>query len=308
MKEKILAILSKSAEALSGQRLSEQLGVSRVAVWKQIQRLKEEGYSIEASPKGYRLLNELDDLFPWAVNIPHWHIHYYPETSSTMDTARELAQNGCPDQTVIVAKKQTGGRGRLERKWVSDDGGLFFSLILRPKEAAIYSFRFNFLISLAVMDTLAAYGIHTNSKWPNDVLVDGKKICGILSEMQTQGEYSLYVSIGVGININNPVSAEVETATSLCELLGEKVSKTKFFQRFFGHLGHWMNQEISDIVRKWKEKAVLLGTPVRVETGSHVVCGTAIDVDDMGALLVETPSGQKERIFYGDCFSQPLSV
>ena len=308
MKEKILAILSKSAEALSGQRLSEQLGVSRVAVWKQIQRLKEEGYPIEASSKGYRFLGELDDLFPWAGNIPHWHIHYSPVVSSTMEAARELALNGCPDRTVIVAKQQTNGRGRLERKWISEDGGLFFSIILRPKEAAIFSFRFNFAISLAIIDTLASYGIEANAKWPNDVLVNNKKICGILSEMQTQGEYPLHVSLGVGINVNNRISTEVETATSLFEIRGEPVSKTKFFQLFWGHLDLLIDQEVSDIVTKWKEKLVLLGSPVRVETGTRVICGTAIDVDDMGALLVETPSGKKERIFYGDCFSQPLSV
>ena len=132
MKAEILNILRNQQDLVSGEHLSETLGISRVSVWKHIQKLRDHGYRIDASATGYRLGESPDELFPWEFYGRSERIAYYPEIGSTMDAAKELAREGCEPMTVVVAGRQTSGRGRLQRPWISDPGGLYFTMVLRP--------------------------------------------------------------------------------------------------------------------------------------------------------------------------------
>jgi len=308
IKEQILFMLSTASEEVSGQVMSQRLGVSRVAIWKQIQSLKKNGYDISSSAKGYRLLWVPDDPFSWEISLSNWNIRYFQEVKSTMDVARIVASQNCPDRTVIVAKKQTQGRGRLERTWASDEGGLFFTLVLRPDEPAVFSFRFNFVVSLAVVATLAEYGIEARPKWPNDIWVGDQKICGIISEMQTQGEMPLYVAVGVGVNVNNQLFEVLPKAVSIAQLLGKTVSRKEILQTILKHIDSYLAKEPKEIMDKWRSIMLFLGTPVQVKTLQETIHGIALDVDDMGALRVRLPSGEEKRIFYGDCFSDSFQL
>ena len=154
MKSRILEILRAEQDVASGTSLSENLGISRVSIWKHIKKLQECGYTITATPNGYRLTDEPDVPYPWEFSETDAHIHYYDELPSTMNTAREKARKGCPDFTVIVAGKQKKGRGRLNRTWVSADGGLYFTVVVRPLIPPFLSAKANFSASLILVKTL----------------------------------------------------------------------------------------------------------------------------------------------------------
>jgi BirA family biotin operon repressor/biotin-[acetyl-CoA-carboxylase] ligase len=150
MKGLILKELRSRQDIVSGEYLSSTLGISRVSVWKHIHRLQELGYSILSTANGYQLLGSPDILFPWEFGDREDRIHYFAELSSTMDTAKEIARKNCSDFTVVIAGRQTAGRGRLNRQWLSEDGGLYFTLVLRPEIPLPASFRVNFLASLTL--------------------------------------------------------------------------------------------------------------------------------------------------------------
>ena len=182
MKGRLLKELRSQKGFISGEQLSATLGISGVSVGKHIHSLQEHGYQIVSMPKGYRLIDSPDIPCPWEFNNPDFNILYYPEVSSTMDTAKDLARKNCPHFTVVVAGRQTRGRGRLERQWRSDDGGLYFTMVLRPDIAVLLSSRVNFLASLTLAHVLRElFQIDAAVKWPNDILVNGYKISGLYS-------------------------------------------------------------------------------------------------------------------------------
>ncbi len=187
MKGKILQTLkAKDNQIVSGERLSSELGISRVSVWKHIHGLQELGYHIISNPKGYRLVSSPDIPYPWEFPDMEPEIHYYSSVASTMNTARDMARKGCPHFSVVIAGTQTRGRGRLNRRWHSTKGGLYFTIILRPEIPPILSYKLSFAASLILVRTLRdLFNIEAMAKWPNDILVDDCKLAGILSEMET---------------------------------------------------------------------------------------------------------------------------
>ena len=233
-------------------------------------------------------------------------ILYYPEVSSTMDIAREQARNNCPDFTVVVAGRQTRGRGRLKRHWVSDDGGLYFTMVLRPEFPVQMSFRVNFLASLTLARVIRdMLEIDARVKWPNDILVDERKVSGMLSELETENDRILFISIGMGINVNNDPTGIEQAASSLQKLSGREVSKNELLNRFLERFGNSMaNAEYLNVISEWKKNTITLGRRVKIVTHREEAEGLAVDVDDNGALILEMVDGERKKIIYGDCFLQ----
>lgn len=303
MKGQIYQLL-KNGKMVSGEMLSRELGISRVSVWKHIRGLKDLGYDIIAGPKGYQLKGSLDALYPW--ELPGWEskIHYYPEVDSTMDIARDMAIKGCPDFTVMVAGVQKKGRGRLRRKWYSEEGGLFFTMVLRPGIPMALSPRINFLASMTLVKTLKhLFKIDANVKWPNDILVNEKKISGMLSEIDAETDLIHYINIGMGVNVNNDPALNEPTAVSLMNILGKPVMRKKILWEFLNRFEAGMKkQEWEKVINDWKKHTITLNRHVKIATAHEKTEGIARDVDDSGALILELTDGSMKKIIYGDCF------
>jgi BirA family biotin operon repressor/biotin-[acetyl-CoA-carboxylase] ligase len=304
MKAQILQMLRSQNEIVSGEELSGALGISRVSIWKHIHKLQEFGYKILPTSSGYQLLSSPDVLFPWEYQGDAANILYYPEVTSTMDIARDLARKNCPDLTVVIAGRQTQGRGRLKRRWLSDDGGLYFTMVLRPPIPVQLSFRVNFLASLTLAKVIREMlQIDAMVKWPNDILVDQRKISGMLSELEAEADRVFFINIGMGINVNNDPSGVGPEASSLKKISGRQVSKKDLLARFLEKFGDRMkNADFENIISEWKKYTVTLGRYVRIVTQREESEGLALDVDENGALVLELADGERKKIIYGDCF------
>ena len=304
MKGQILNLLKSHKGIVSGERLSSELGVSRVSVWKHIRKLKELGYPIRATAKGYRLVGDSDALHPWEFPNREPHIHYFPEAASTMDIARDLARKGCPHFTVVIAGLQTNGRGRLRRAWLSQKGGLYFTMILRPQIPSMLSPRLNFSAAVDLVHTLRSrFGIHAHVKWPNDILVSGKKICGILSEMEAEGDLTTIVNIGIGMNVNNDPLLQEPKASSIKKILKKTVSRKKILSEFLDRFETRIQSTgLDSIVDEWKQYTTTLNRGVKIVTLDEVSEGIALDVDENGALIIKDAGGRIKKILCGDCF------
>ena len=306
MKGRILKILKCKAGIVSGQALSDELGISRVSIWKHIQKLQALGYDILATAKGYRLDNSPDVPYPWEFPDRESKIFYYPELPSTMDAAKDMARKDCPHFTTVVAGRQVSGRGRLQREWLSEKGGLYFTMVLRPDLPPVLSFRVSFLASLTLAGILHdVFGIDARVKWPNDILVDEHKIAGMLSELEAEADRVAFINIGIGINVNNDPSTIAPEVTSLKRLLGRAVSKKDLLSRYLDAFEQRMQTTAFDgIIAEWKKYTVTLNREVRVVTTHEVFEGKAVDVDDTGALILQCADGSLKKILYGDCFHE----
>lgn len=310
MKAKILTLLRESGDVVSGNTLCARLGSSRVAIWKHIQKLQEAGYDIETGPRGYRLRSAPDALYPWEFPGREDRIVYLAEVSSTMDHAKDLARRGCPAFTVVIADRQTHGRGRLRRVWHSEPGGLYFTVVLRPGIPVQWSSRVNFLTSLTLVCILREdFGLETGLKWPNDIMVGGCKLCGLLSEMEAEDDQVHFINVGIGLNANNDPPQMEPPATSLKSLLGRPVCRRDLLAKLLDRLESTMAADAWDeIIPRWKQHSVTLGKPVRIVTSRGETNGVAADIDSDGALLVLQASGSIERVTYGDCFLNPANL
>ncbi len=304
MKGKILTLLRASEETISGETLIDKLGITHVSLEAHIATLRDLGYGIEVTPGGYRLTGSPDALYPWEFPTRQSNIHYFEETGSTMDVAKNLAQNGCAHQTVVIAGRQTKGRGRMKRTWQSSDGGLYFTMVLRPSLPPSQCFKANFVASRMLSQTLREkYGVSAMVKWPNDILVDGRKLSGMLAEMETEGSKVSFITIGIGINVNNDPTSVEPNAISLKEILGRDVSRKELLSDFLDAFEARMDDIAShDVIAEWKEHSITLNQKVRIVTTREVSEGVAIDVDANGALLLEQADGTVMTIVYGDCF------
>jgi BirA family biotin operon repressor/biotin-[acetyl-CoA-carboxylase] ligase len=304
MKTKILRLLRTSPGLISGEAISEALGVSRVAVWKHIKKLVELGYDIEAASNGYRLNASPDGLFPWEFPEQSDKIHYYSEISSTMDIAWDMGRKGCPEFTVVTADRQTKGRGRMSRTWISEDGGLYFSVILRPEMPATLSFQVNFAASLTLAMMLQSmFGIDAKVKWPNDILVGNAKLSGMLSELETRGDMVSFINLGIGINVNNTPDPAEQKATSLIRLLGRKSSRRDILERFLLDFETRMKTlPDENLIGQWKQHTGTLKRDVKITTLKETHEGFAEDVDEAGTLLLRLKDGSIKKVIYGDCF------
>jgi BirA family biotin operon repressor/biotin-[acetyl-CoA-carboxylase] ligase len=317
LKKELLLILSRSSEFVSGEQLSQIMGVSRTAVWKQIQSLREQGYRIEAQPRlGYRLLSRPDRLLPEEVTFGlrtkylGQAVIYYDEIESTNDAARRLAQQGAQEGTLVVAERQTQGKGRLGRLWVTPRGeALSFSFILRPQLLPQEAPRATLVSAVAVAQALRALtGLEVKIKWPNDLLIEGKKIVGILTEMNSEIDRINYLVVGIGINVN--MDPDIfppdfrDRATSLRAQLQQPVSRLAVLQRSLEELERcyesWKTGEFSELLREWRELSDTLGKTVRVNDLERVIEGLAEDIEEDGSLRLRLSDGTIYRVIVGD--------
>ena len=303
MKGQILNALRECGGYLSGETLSEQLGISRVSVWKHIHGLKKDGYVIQASPRGYKLVSSPDLLLPCEFPDLEQRIHYLPQIGSTMDTARELAKKGAAEGTIVIAEAQTRGRGRLNREWLSPVGGIYFTIILRLRISPAYAPRINLMAAIAVAGTIRKlFGLKAELKWPNDVLIAGKKVCGILAEMDAEMDVVNFVNVGIGINANSSIPHFEKTATSLKDALGREVSRKELLSALLVEMERQQPLLMTaNLLKQWKKLSVTLDKEVRVISLGEEVMGQAVDIDATGALILKGKDGSLRTVLVGDC-------
>ncbi|ALM75942.1 biotin--[acetyl-CoA-carboxylase] ligase [Thermococcus barophilus] len=231
IKRELLKTLRES-DVVSGDEIGEKLGISRVAVWKHVRELIELGYEIESTPKGYKLLKEPNKPYPWELDVK---AHYYSSVDSTMNVAKELAEKGEEEWTFIIAEEQTAGRGRLKRSWISQKGGLYFSVILRPKIKLTEIEKILIPSSLAVAKTIQEYGLTPQVSQAGDVFINGKKVSGLLVEAEGELDMVDFLILGIGVNVNNEVPGKFN-ATSLKRELGKEINLLEFSRKLFANL------------------------------------------------------------------------
>ena len=309
-KEEILRVLRERGDYVSGEQMAELLGVSRAAIWKQVQSLSREGYEIESHPhRGYRLTGVPDKLYPSEVRnglqtcLIGCKVVHFNTTTSTNTVARRLAEQGDPEGTVVIAETQTRGKGRLGRKWITRKGGLWLSVVLRPEIDPAHAAGLTLLAAVAVARALRGAGLEAMIKWPNDVLVNGKKICGILTEMSAETDAVSFIILGIGVNVNNDVP--LETATSLRAELGRSADRVKFAQALLEELEEeyltFKSKGLTPILWEWRRYSDTLGRPVEVLYQEEAIRGIAQDVADDGSLVVQLRDGTLRKIVSGDC-------
>ncbi len=315
MKEKILRLLREAGDSfVSGQKLCEKLGVSRQAVWKNITSLREAGYEIDSVPnKGYCLLSVPDRLLSPEIESrlsPECicrKVDCYDRLDSTNSRVKELAERGEPEGTLVVAEEQTAGKGRRGRDWSSEPGvGIWMSLLLRPEMRPQEISCLTLVTALAVAEGIRwACGVSTQIKWPNDVILHGKKLCGILTEMSSERDYIHYVVVGIGINANTSVFPEDigKKATSVRLETGEKVDRpaviAAVWEAFTCYYRKYLRTgDMTLLQEEYNRQLINLNRQVRVYYGmienadrEQTETGIARGIDREGALLVETEQG-----------------
>ncbi len=316
--EQVLALLREVfGEHLSGNSLSHRLSVSRSTLCKHVGELCQQGYEIEVHPRlGYRLISSPDLLLPQEIQhglkttVMGHRVFSYQRVGSTNDVALQIARNGAAQGTLVVAEEQTAGRGRMGRSWNSPRGvGLLFSLVLRPRMAPSRVFQLAICGALAVAEVVCQRThLPVKVKWPNDVLIRGKKLAGVLTETQVDLAGVRFVVLGVGININQAPTDFPEDlqgrATSVRAELGRSVSRRHLLQnlllKFEQIYGQLQDQGLAPFLDRWRQLSWVLGRKVTVQVGGKEFSGLAVDIDEMGALLLEEASGKRRRLLAGD--------
>lgn len=315
----ILSALRSAGEgAVSGADLSQKLGISRAAIWARIEELRKLGYEIEASPHlGYRLLNDpdllnADDLLArlGRTTVIGRDIRVFQQTNSTNDIVDKLARDGVKEGAVVFAEAQTKGRGRLGRQWISPAGkGLWFSVLLRPdlrpQEATRITIAGATALWRAIHDVA---GLRADVKWPNDMLINGRKVAGILTEMNAELDHVKYVILGVGLDVNQTATdfpAELRrVATSLRVETRRPVSRAELATAILRELDRDYRRvcqgAFAEVADEWEEHCATLGQQVGINIGNRTLRGRAEALDDDGALLLRTEHGHLERVIGGD--------
>jgi BirA family biotin operon repressor/biotin-[acetyl-CoA-carboxylase] ligase len=341
---KILSALRENADGVSGAQLAEQLGISRAAIWSRIEELRRVGYEIEAGPHfGYRLVSSpdalhADDLLA-RLNCDRWgerpreprtskaqrlagtlappseriigrDIRVFEETTSTNDVIEKLARDGVKEGVVVFAESQTKGRGRLGRKWMSPTHkGLWFSILLRPELTPQETTQLTVASATALRRAIKnVTGILAEIKWPNDLLIGGKKVVGILTEMSAEVDRVRHVILGIGVDVNQDAAefpAELrKIATSLKVEAGEEISRAELATEILRELdldyARICGGKFPAVADEWEAGCATIGRNVTVHIGDRKIRGCAESLDDDGALLVRTEHGHLERVIGGD--------
>lgn len=315
---KILFALRRNPGGVSGSDLAGELRISRAAVWSHIEDLRKLGYDIEAAPHlGYRLLDEPDALLAddllarlGKTKIIGRDIRVFEQTTSTNDVVEKLARDGVREGVVVFAESQTKGRGRLGRKWISPARkGLWFSILLRPNLRPQQTTQLTIASATALRRAIhSETGLPVEIKWPNDILVYGKKAAGILTEMSAELDRVRHVIPGIGIDVNqdaNEFPPELrKIATSLKIERGESVSRAELAAAILRELDEDYTRvcagKFSEISAEWEEHCGTIGKGVTVQIGDRKIRGRAESLDDEGALILRTEHGQLQRITGGD--------
>ncbi|MBL4935957.1 biotin--[acetyl-CoA-carboxylase] ligase [Clostridium sp. YIM B02515] len=318
MKSDILELLKNDKnDFISGQYISEKLGVTRTAIWKHINQLKEDGYEIESiSNKGYRLVSSPDlltseEIKPYLKTaLIGRNILHFDSLDSTNVKAKQLADSLKVDGAVIISEEQTSGKGRLGRTWVSPKyKGIWMSIILKPDLNPMDAVKLTQIAAASVVNGCSELNIDTLIKWPNDIVINHKKVCGILTEMSAELTRINYIIVGIGINVNIdeaefPESLK-ETATSLKIEVKHKISRQELIGRILNNFEYLYlefinNNNIKASLDICREKSALINNNIIVINRDKNTEAKALDIDEGGRLLIEYPDGRQEYLISGE--------
>ncbi len=317
----VLKILEESPGPVSGERIAEQLGVTRSAVWKQVRELRKLGYSISSSRvEGYRLEAPSNRLLPYEIHkrlrtrFIGKQIRHFDRTASTSWIGKKLAGETDPEKLhgmVIIAEEQTGGVGRLGRAWVSPAGGIWATIVLKPKIPLDHLFMITMAGSVAIARAIRKeYNISALIKWPNDIFIGDKKVAGLLLELAAEADTVHYALLGIGIDANISLaelsSPLKDILTSLEAEVGHEVDRVALLARVLREFELRYQQledgEYDSIIREWKSLSMTIDQRVVIKTINKTFAGEAIDIDAHGALIIRKDNGKVERVIAGDCF------
>lgn len=310
MKEEILRLLRSADGYISGQELCNRFGVSRTAVWKAINQLKEAGYEIEAQQnKGYKLMAAPDLMTEAEIkSLMHteWvakEVLYFDTIDSTNTKAQELAEKGYPSGTLVVADKQESGKGRRGRSWVSPSGtGIFMTLMIKPDINPNNASMLTLVAALAVAKAITSVtGEEALIKWPNDIVINGKKVCGILTEMNAQFDYINHIVVGIGINVHNesfPEEISQMASSLMIEAGGKRFHRAQIIADTMSYFEQYYDtflktQDLSALVREYDELLVNRNKSVRVLDPKEPFDGKAMGITPKGELIVDTWESRK---------------
>ncbi|SET90735.1 BirA family transcriptional regulator, biotin operon repressor / biotin-[acetyl-CoA-carboxylase] ligase [Salinibacillus kushneri] len=314
-RKKLITLLADAKDSfISGQRLSDELSISRAAIWKHMKALEQEGYEIEAvSRKGYRIVSFPEEM---SVNTIQWDLrtvwlgqkmYYRNQVDSTQSIAHQLARDGAVHGTVVVADEQVKGRGRLHRPWHSQKGkGIWMSIILRPNIEPQRAPQLTLASAVAITRMLKSVcHVDAKIKWPNDIFLHNRKLAGILTEMQAEQDLIEYVIIGMGINVNQNQTdipdSLTEIATSLKLETGETFKRETLIQSILKELeviyDQYIQQGFSAVKSHWEEAAYRMGETITVKTRNQKWDALLVGIQDDGALIVEDQT-QNRRVLY----------
>ena len=310
MKEEILRLLRSADGYISGQELCNRFGVSRTAVWKAINQLKEAGYEIEAQQnKGYRLMAAPDLMTEAEIkSLMHteWvakEVLYFDTIDSTNTKAQELAEKGYPSGTLVVADKQESGKGRRGRSWISPSGtGIFMTLMIKPDINPNNASMLTLVAALAVAKAITSVtGEEALIKWPNDIVVNGKKVCGILTEMNAQFDYINHIVVGIGINVHNesfPEEISQMASSLMIEAGGKRFHRAQIIAETMSYFEQYYDiflktQDLSALVREYDKLLVNRNKSVRVLDPKEPFDGKAMGITPKGELIVDTWESRK---------------
>ncbi len=319
---KVLSILEQADGPISGETMSDQLGVTRSAIWKHIKELREMGYDISSSrTEGYELVERTDRILPHEVKrhlrtrFIGRDMRYHRSVASTTWLGKDIF-NGSEDAaalhgTVIIAEEQTGGIGRLGRAWVSPSGGIWITIMLKPDIPLEHLHMITMAGSIAVARALRKeYDLGALIKWPNDIYIGDKKVSGLLLELSAEADTVHYCLLGIGIDAN--VSPEEMppalrgTITSISSELGHEINRPRLLARLLKEFEQRYllleSEEYETVIREWKSLSLTLDHRVHVKTLRKSFDGEAIDIDEHGALILRKDNGRIERVIAGDCF------
>lgn len=317
---KVLTFLqTHNTEYLSGQDLSDVLKISRVAVWKHIKKIQELGYTVESKQKlGYKLTSNSDALLPWEITAGlktkkmGKKAYYFDSIDSTQNQALKISEDSANDGTIIIAAKQTGGKGRLGRKWISPKGGMWFSIILQPKFDIAITTLFPIASSLALSYAIEkTFKILPELKWPNDLTIKGKKIAGMLVDVSLESNKIERLVLGVGINFDVDTKQIEKTLKGTSNFYGvaslseqkKKVKPKLLVQTFLVELEKIYellnSKQTKNIISEWTKRSSTIGKKVEINTIEGKIKGDAIKIDDDGALIV-SKKNKTNKIIAGD--------
>ena len=317
---KVLTFLqTHNTEYLSGQDLSDVLRISRVAVWKHIKKIQELGYTVESKQKlGYKLISNSELLLPWEITsnlktkVIGQQAYYFDSIDSTQNQALKMADDPANTGAVIVASKQTGGRGRSGRKWISPKGGIWISIILHPKFDISITTLFPIASALALSIAIEkTFSIKPELKWPNDLTIKGKKVAGMLVDVSLESNKIENLVLGVGINFDVNVKQIEKSLKGTPNFYGvaslnggkQKIKQLQLVQSFLLELEKIYNlmnaKKIKKIISEWTLRSSTIGRNIELETTDGKIKGKAIKIDEDGALIISENS-KTHKIIAGD--------
>ena len=320
---RVLEILERATGPLSGEAISNEMGMTRSAVWKHINELRMMGYDISSSQKeGYRLTRTSNKLLPYEIHkklrtqVIGKKMRYIENTPSTIWIGKQLTSEGDVEKMhgmVIIAEEQTGGVGRMGRAWVSPSGGIWITIVLKPNVPVDHIFMITMAGSIAVARAIRKeFDIGALIKWPNDVFIGNKKVAGLLLELSAEADVVHHCLLSIGIDVNVPISnfsPELQDRiTSISAEMGHEVDRASFLARILKEFeSRYLlveSGEYDAIIQEWKSISCTLENRVQIRTLRNSFEGDAVDIDEYGALIIRKENGKLERVIAGDCFHQ----